>query len=148
MGANVKITKGWPKKGKRGHLYHGTSQFRLEQMQDKGYETRLIYLAATPSGSEMYATFASDSDFLSGDTTEENTERLLELKISALLEHGELGPDWDDVAMIIRDGDGSKFPGAFEVNDVSWQESLKVLGTCSLSGDFGPAITRIFEGFR
>jgi hypothetical protein len=117
-------------------LYHGTSLGRLKGMLARP-ESFELYLASEPGGTEMYAQEASDEDGTPQATVAFDT--------AALESSGRLMPDWDDVEAMIRNGEadadgGPLFGDAESAEDVTWRESLRLIGTCSYEGPLSGAI--------
>lgn len=129
-------------------LYHGTSLKRLKDMlaSPRSFE---LYLADSEDGTEGYANEAAAMDESDPVTVVFDTEKLMS--------SGQLGPDWDDVNTMIKNGDGL-FGDAVSAHDVSWMDSLRIISTCSYEGDVSGAIVEVlvdsetvkppFEGLR
>lgn len=117
-------------------LYHGTSLKRVKEMlaSPKSFE---LYLAASEDGTTGYAEAASAEDESPGATVVFDTEKLLSRPAC-----GQLWPDWDDVDMLIKSGE-DLFGDATIANDVSWMDSLRIIGTCSYEGDMSGAIVEV-----
>jgi hypothetical protein len=125
------------KRKKRKRLYHGTSLHRFQRMAESGYVTTL-YLAESPGGTEMYRIGAFERDTDDGIPEEENAPIVVTFDVEAMLSKGQLEPDWDDVATNME-----MFPHATTVREVSWDESLKALGTCAYSGTLDGVVVRV-----
>lgn len=120
------------------YLYHGTSLRRWNQIKQGGYITNLLYLADSISGTEMYRLNAVEED--EGDRVDQvdNAEVMAQFDLGKLAESGTLMPDWDDVPTNME-----LFPDASWVDQVSWDDSLRRLGTCSFKGNVGPALMKV-----
>jgi hypothetical protein len=120
------------------YLYHGTSLYRWNQIKAGGYITELLYLASSPSGTEMYRVNAVEEDEGDGIDQADNAEVLAQFDLEKLALSGDLLPDWDDVPTNME-----LFPDASYAGQVSWEDSLKRLGTCSFKGNLGKALLKV-----
>lgn len=122
---------------RRGRLFHGTSLHRFRALVESGY-AKTLYLAESVGGTEMYRLNAFEQDTDEGIPEEENAPVVVTFDAMAMARVGQLEPDWDDVATNME-----LFPDAASVNDVSWDESLKKLGTCAYSGTLDGVVVRV-----
>jgi len=124
------------------YLYHGTSLYRWKQLEASNYETDIIYLARSPERTAHYRLNAVEQDEIDGIDQDDNAEVIAKFDLQTLIEEGELMPDWDDIRTNME-----LFPGAAEPRDISWVDSLRVLGTCSYEGSLQEALkaVRIIE---
>jgi hypothetical protein len=121
---------------KRKYLYHGTSLHRFRKLVDSGF-AKTLYLAESPGGTEMYRLNAFEQDTDDGIPEEDNAPVIVTFDVGAMFSKGQLEPDWDDVATNME-----LFPHASQVQDVSWDESLKAIGTCAYSGTLDGVVVK------
>ena len=124
-------------------LYHGTSLTRFSGMLAKP-DVFKLYLADDPEGTEGYATEAAAMDDESEPVTVVfDTQKLLSL--------GKLMPDWDDVDTMISNGETDAegnplFGDVDSAREVMWQDSLRLINTCSYEGPVLEAIIEVQVG--
>jgi hypothetical protein len=120
------------------YLYHGTSLHRWRELQASGHADTL-YMANSMSGTEMYRLNAVAMDEAhEGVPENENAEVVVTFGLAKLAHFGKLQPDWDDVPSNME-----RFPDATYVEQVSWQDSLRQLGTVAYSGPIKGAVVRV-----
>jgi len=121
------------------YLYHGTSLHRWKQLEADNYETEIIYLARSPERTVHYRLNAVEQDEIDDAVNQDdNAEVIAKFELQTLIKQGELMPDWDDVRTNME-----LFPDAVEPQDVSWIDSLRVLGTCSYEGSLKEALKAV-----
>ena len=107
-------------------VYHGTSLHRWNKIKEGGYETKLLYFAIDPDGTDMYSRMAVENDELDGIDQEDNPPVMVHLDLTQLEADGELGRDWDDTP-----------------EGLSWEESIEYGGTASFRGNLKNAIKKV-----
>jgi len=121
---------------RRKLLYHGTSLHRWKLLEWSDCADTL-YLADSADGTEMYRRNAIEMDEIDG-VPGEDVEVVVVFDLDKLAKDGELEPDWDDVPTNME-----LFPDASWPGQVTWQDSLKKLGTCAYTGPIKNAVVKV-----
>tara|TARA_R100001510_G_C7549568_1_gene133917 strand:- start:78 stop:608 length:531 start_codon:yes stop_codon:yes gene_type:complete len=124
-------------------LYHGTSLNRAKKILRES-ENRssdfFLYLADTEAATVQYSQRAVEDEEMDSDYEIEAEGCVIAFSLDALQDNqhlgiGELMNDYDDIWSLYKNGEISSPP-----SQVSWDESLELLGTCSYKGSLYKSI--------